>query len=83
MTRADQLIVNYLKRNLDARDSVVARLFGVEHQHVNTLRRRHGLLDARKAAARMRGVKSADLDQAILAAVYRRGLVDVVLSDGK
>lgn len=82
MTRVDRLIVDYLRINRDARDADVARLFHVEHQHVNTLRRQHNLFNARKAAARTRGLKSADLDQAILAAVYRKNMVDKVLSDG-
>lgn len=79
MTHHDTRIVTYLRKFPEVRDQYVAGIFGVEYQHVNTLRRKHGIFNARKAAAIQRNIKAADLDKAILAAVYKRGMVDQVL----
>jgi len=79
MNHHDTRILDFIRRHPDVRDRYVAGIFNVEYQHVNTLRRRAGLFNARKAAAIARKMRAADLDDAILAAVYRRGLVDEVL----
>lgn len=80
MTHHDERIITYLKHSPQVRSSVVAGIFGVEQSHVDTLRRRCGAYAPRKAAAIARNMKAADLDEAILAAVYKRGLVDMVLN---
>lgn len=82
MSHHDTRITDYLLRHPQVRSSVVAGIFGVEQSHVCTLRRRAGAYEPRKAAAVARNVKPADLDDQILAAVYKRGLVDMVLADG-
>lgn len=80
MTHHDERIVAYLQKFPDVRSSYVAGIFNVEQQHVDTLRRKCAAYGARKKAAIARNMKPADLDDAILAAVYKRGLVDMVLT---
>jgi hypothetical protein len=82
LTHHDERILRYIEVNPDVRSRYVAGIFGVEQSQVDTLRRRHGAFNARKKAAIARKMKPADLDDAILAAVYKRGLVDTVLDDG-
>ena len=83
MNHHDTRIIEYCIRNPNVRSAYVAGIFGVEPTHVCALRRRAGAHAPRKAAAIARNVKAADLDDMILTAVYRRGLVDMVLTDGK
>ncbi|NTI22348.1 hypothetical protein G6M87_10815 [Rhizobium rhizogenes] len=80
MTHHDTRIIDYLRKFPEVRSANIARIFNVEPSHVCTLRRKSGAYDARKSAAVQRNMKPADLDDAILAAVYRRGLVDTVLN---
>ncbi|MBY5863298.1 hypothetical protein [Rhizobium leguminosarum] len=75
----DERITDYLRKFPEVRREHVARIFGVEPCHVSALRKKAGAYTARKAAAVARNMKAADLDDAILAAVYKRGLVDMVL----
>jgi len=82
MTHHDTRIITYLQRFPEVRSGYIAGIFNVEQTHVDTLRRQCGAYPARKAASIKRNLKAADLDKAILAAVYKRGLVDMVL-DGK
>ncbi|TDW21101.1 hypothetical protein EV128_12270 [Rhizobium azibense] len=81
MTHHDTRIIEYLRKFPEVRSAYVARIFNVEPSHVCALRRQSGAFNARKSAAVKRNVKPRDLDDAILAAVYRRGLVDTVLAD--
>ena len=81
MTHHDTRIVTYLKRFPEVRTKYVAGIFNVEPQHVSKLRRQNdGCLNARQKAAKDRSMPPKDLDKAILAAVYKRGLVDMVLT---
>jgi hypothetical protein len=82
MTFHDERIIRYLERFPDAKTNYAAQLFNVEATHVSKLRKRCGAYNPRKAAAIARNMNCADLDADILAAVYRRGLVDMVLADG-
>lgn len=79
MTFHDERIVRYLERLPDSKTNEVARLFNVEASHVSKLRKRCGAFNPRKTAAVARNMNCADLDAEILAAVYKRGLVDMVL----
>ena len=80
MTHHDTRIIDYLGKFPEVRNAYVAQIFGVDASHVAALRRRSGNHNARKKAAIARNMKPADLDDAILAAVYKRGLVDMVLT---
>ena len=80
MTHHDQRIIAYMQRFPEVKTSYVARIFAVAPQRVSNLRAMSGTLSARRTAARVRNVKAADLDRAILKAVYGRGLVDAVLN---
>lgn len=76
----DDRIIEYLRKFPDVRRNYVARIFAVDPRHIDTLRRQAGIFNARKTAAKARAVSCKDLDDMILAAVYKRGLVDTVLS---
>ncbi len=79
MNHHDTRIIEYCTRHPETRSAYVAGIFGVETTHVCALRKKAGAHAPRKAAAIARNVKGADLDDMILTAVYRRGLVDFVL----
>lgn len=79
MTHHDTRIVEYMRRFPEVRTQYVANIFGVEMSHVSTLRSRHGCYGTRKKAAIERRLSVEELDKQILAAVYKRGLVDTVL----
>ncbi|WP_085044361.1 hypothetical protein [Ensifer aridi] len=82
MTFHDERIVRYLERFPYTKTKYVAQIFGVEPTHVSKLRKQCGAFAPRKAAAVKRNMNCADLDAEILAAVYKRGLVDMVLDGG-
>lgn len=81
MTHHDTRILDYIRRHPDVRSRYVAGIFGVEENAVNILRRKHNCHrpNPRRDAAAARNVHPDDLDKQILTAVYKRGLVDVVL----
>lgn len=79
MTHHDTRITEYMLRHPETRSAYVAGIFGVETTHVCALRKKAGAHAPRNAAAIARNVKAADLDDMILTAVYRRGLVDSIL----
>lgn len=80
MNHHDSRIVTYMERHPDVKTSYVANIFAVERAHVAKLRRIHGCLGTRKKAALDRRMTPGELDKAILDAVYKRGLVDTVLT---
>lgn len=80
MNHHDTRIVTYLQRFPEVRNKYVAGIFNVEPSHVSRLRRQNGCLNGRQKAAEDRSMAPKDLDKAILAAVYKNGLVDMVLT---
>lgn len=76
----DERIADYLRKFPDVKTSHVAKIFCVSEAHVRYVRRKGGLEGTRRREAVARKMTCTELDRRILAAVYKRELVDAVLT---